>query len=374
MIRAILAGLLFILLSGVGYFYFFHRPKSSSPVPVEITPVQTGKFTSGFIAYGKLFARKKEEVVSLTSGIINDRYFVPGQILERETILATVSPSEPERSKKAQDLEFALLDLQILEEQFEQSKHLLEAKAISEREHKELTIRKYKQQKYVEKLRKELAPQPVETVAGGLLAEKKFRDGDRVAAGAVLAVIVDTASFAVDISVPQQNIAEVRIGQTVQFTPTVLGAEVWGNVLELARMAHQPAQQFGPTETEPEFRVIATIEGLGANKVLLGSQVEARFLGEEVSNALFVPIESILLRINQSIVFRFSNGIAKRTNVITGLWNGRFVEIREGLSHGDTVITKGNLDVEDGTPVTLSEKVEMHDPTKPRSGVRFFTP
>ena len=52
--------------------------------------------------------------------------------------------------------------------------------------------------------------------------------------------------------------------------------------------------------------------------------------------------------------FISSNGIAKKQLVQTGLSNDKFIEINNGLTAEDTVITTGNLDVEDGTPISNS--------------------
>jgi len=378
MIRIIIIGLLVILLGSAGYFYFFAERQGPAPVPVKLFPVQQGRFTASVLAHGKFIARKKESLASPIAGVVHDKGFMLGQFLSKGSVVASISLLETEMLKKQQDFEFAKIDLEILNEQFQQSEELLHAKAVSEREFKELKIRKYKQEKLVQNLQDELSDKRIRTGFNGVLVEKLFRDGDRVSAGAVLCTIVDPRSFAVEVTVPQHIIADVKVGQRVQYSSETFRGERWGTVLEIARVADkqssQYGSQYGPASAEPEFTVVATIEHSTFENFLLGSKVDARFVLAEKLTAVFVPSEAILYRNDTTAVFIASNGTARRQYVILGLANDRFVEIRNGVHPGDTVITVGNLDVEEGNVINnIEHESDNHQP-KPRSRPIFFAP
>jgi hypothetical protein len=53
------------------------------------------------------------------------------------------------------------------------------------------------------------------------------------------------------------------------------------------------------------------------------------------------------------------------------LVNERLVEIERGISPGDTVITIGNLDVDEGAAIKTAEKLATDDQAKPRNRPNF---
>ena len=206
---------------------------------VRVEPVRQGKFIASTLGQGKLIARKKEQLVSLIGGVIIDKNLSVGQFLQEGSEIAVLRLLEPELRKKKQELEYALLDLDILKGQVQQSEDLLKVKAISERELKELKIRNYKQEKFVQELREEVSNKPILISLSGLLVEKFFHDGDRVNAGAALAVMVDTSSFAVEILVGQHQIPFIHLGQRVEFSSQTFQGNRLGTVLELPRNCRQ---------------------------------------------------------------------------------------------------------------------------------------
>ncbi|MHB8338667.1 MAG: efflux RND transporter periplasmic adaptor subunit [Ignavibacteriaceae bacterium] len=368
----IIIGILLIILSSVGYFYFSGDGKNLKPIEVHVTPVQRGTFMASTLGTGKLIARRKEQLVSMISGIVIDKGKSVGQFLPKGTVVAKVRLLEPDLRKKQRDLEYALLDLGILKEQVQQSEDLIKAKAISEVEVKELKIRKYKQEKQVQDLRQEASDYLVQTSFNGMLVAKFFDNGDHISEGTTLATIVDTSSYAVEVLVGQHQILSIKLGQRVQFTSQTFQGERWGKVLEITRSANNSqSNQLGNGETEPQFRILANIETLPFDNMFLGSQIDARFIIEVKRQALFIPMEAILYRNDTTMVYILSCGLAQKRIVKPGLSNDQFIEIVDGLTPKDTVVTLGNLDIKDGDSITIDQ--QNYDKTKSHDKLNFFT-
>lgn len=347
--KIVISGLLAIFLSSAGYFYFSANNRAPESLSVKLAPAQQGPFTASVSAPGVLIARKKETLASPIAGIVRDHGFSAGLFLRKGTIIASVTLLENEMLQKQQALEFARIDLEILEQHLQQSQELLQAKAISENEFNGLKIRKYKQEKLVENLRRELEFRPVETTFDGMLVEKKFQHGDRIASGTVLCMIVDTASFVVEIDVPQHLMAKIFPGQKVEYTAQIFPGTRYGKVLEIGQVAKQASHQYGiGSSTPPEFTVVASIQRSRSDNFLLGSKIDAHFILQQRSSAVFVPQEAVLFREDTTIVFLSRRGIARKQQVVLGLSNDQFIEILAGVAYGDTIVTVGNLDVQDG--------------------------
>jgi RND family efflux transporter MFP subunit len=71
-------------------------------------------------------------------------------------------------------------------------------------------------------------------------------------------------------------------------------------------------------------------------------------------NRLLVPKQAVVLRSGKAVVFTLKAGLAKWNYVSTGLDNGVSMEVTEGLSEGDLVITTNNLQLAHDAPVTVT--------------------
>ena len=120
--------------------------------------------------------------------------------------------------------------------------------------------------------------------------------------------------------------------------------------------ANTQSNQFGSVETEPQFTILASIETVPFDNFLLDSQIDSRFVIQEKQQTFFIPIETLLYRKDYTMVFILSHGLAQRRIVKVGLSNDQFVEVVSGLSLQDTIVTQGNLDIEDGTPITSTSE------------------
>ena len=87
------------------------------------------------------------------------------------------------------------------------------------------------------------------------------------------------------------------------------------------------------------------VDGMFARVVLLTQQREA----------LAVPRDALIKLPGSGThyVFVANNGVAKKTNVVTGLSDDDYVEIKSGIEEGDIVVTTGTSRLRSGTPVTL---------------------
>ena len=75
----------------------------------------------------------------------------------------------------------------------------------------------------------------------------------------------------------------------------------------------------------------------------------------EFGQALLVPTQAIVPELNTQNVYVYRSGKAEHVEVQTGLRRESLIQITEGLSPGDTVITTGLLQIRPGTDVAISK-------------------
>ncbi len=171
---------------------------------------------------------------------------------------------------------------------------------------------------------------------------------------------------------PQHLIADVKMGQEVEYSSDVFSGKFFGKVIELPVIADQQStQQSGMAATEPQFTVTATISGF-RNTPLIGSSVEGAFILAVKEKTLFIPEDAVMFRSDRPVVFISSSGHALARVVKLGLTNRNSVEIRSGLTKADTVVTSGNIDLSDGDRITSIDNEKNIYPPKYRSGPLFI--
>ncbi|MDY0148697.1 MAG: efflux RND transporter periplasmic adaptor subunit [Kiritimatiellia bacterium] len=67
--------------------------------------------------------------------------------------------------------------------------------------------------------------------------------------------------------------------------------------------------------------------------------------------ALVVPASSVIRVLDRYVVFTVEDGMAQATPVTTGLRDGAFIEIAEGLAEGTEYVVMGQNKLTDGTPI-----------------------
>jgi multidrug efflux pump subunit AcrA (membrane-fusion protein) len=168
--------------------------------------------------------------------------------------------------------------------------------------------------------------------------------------------------------VSQHNIPYIHPGQKVQFVSQLFQGIRMGKVLKIAKSSfNSQLNQPEPVGIEPEFAVLASIVTAKSDNLLLGAQIDARFVVKEKSMTICIPAEAFLYKNDSSLVFVANNGSARRRTIQIGLANDCFLEVTSGLTAADTVITFGNLDVFEGCTITTDENKYSNDQAKPKN-------
>jgi RND family efflux transporter MFP subunit len=91
-----------------------------------------------------------------------------------------------------------------------------------------------------------------------------------------------------------------------------------------------------------------------------GMFAHIKLLLETKSNVVIVPRDSLMSYKSNLYAFKVENGKAKKVKVSTGLKQGHLIEITDGLSTGDIIISEGLEFIREGSRV----KVILEEPIK----------
>ncbi|MFT6883549.1 MAG: membrane fusion protein (multidrug efflux system), partial [Marinoscillum sp.] len=75
---------------------------------------------------------------------------------------------------------------------------------------------------------------------------------------------------------------------------------------------------------------------------------------QTIPNAILIPTEAVIPELSGKKVFIYKNGKSEPRQVTTGIRTDKRIQVTEGLSKGDTVITSGILQVSPGMEVNVN--------------------
>ena len=182
---------------------------------------------------------------------------------------------------------------------------------------------------------------------GGKVADVATNAYERT--GDKFCVLLDDSRLNVRFTVLESEYGALQVGQTVAVTPYAdLKREVSGHITAI-----------NPTiDNNGQVQVDATIANDGT--LTDGMNVKV-FVRQALDNQLVVPKSAVVIRDNLEVLFRYENGAARWTYVHTSLANSKEYVVRANeergaeLKVGDIIITSGNLNLADGSEVTIKQ-------------------
>lgn len=312
---------------------------------VTILPLKSTDFNHELISNGKLSARNFVNLRFESSEPIAEIYVKNGDRVTKGQKLAELAPFRL-KNKMAQSkdaLERAKLELQdVLIGQgysLEDSAKIPPAtmQLVRVKSGYDQSLAQYQLAEY--ELQKAVLVAPIDGVVANLFAKKL----NTASPSELFCSIIDTRSLEAVFTVLESELPLIKSGDRVEVSPFALSeGETDGHISEINPLV----------DANGMVQVKAAVADKG--KLFEGMNVRVsihRSLGKQ----LVVPKEAVVLRSGKQVVFTLIDNKALWTYVHTGLENATEYTIIDGLKEGDIVITSGNINLANETPVTVVE-------------------
>jgi membrane fusion protein (multidrug efflux system) len=176
----------------------------------------------------------------------------------------------------------------------------------------------------------------------GIIGIRQVSVGDYVKEGQDLATLEDISSLKIDFRIPELFLTNLRRGQGIEVQTDAFPGKTFAAVLD----AIDPLVDQNGRSLVLRGR-LKNIDGT----LRPGMFVRTRLIIAERPTALTIPEEALVPVGSSQYVFRVSGGKAERVKVDTGVRRAGRVEIMNGLSQGDVVVTAGQIKLRDGVAV-----------------------
>ena len=320
------------------------QTKAMPPLPVKAAPATHATLNVEVTAVGTLRADETVMVRPEIAGRVETIHFREGQKVRQGETLVTLDQEEYQAQLASSAAQLALEQssyrrLQDMDrQQLASQQNLDEAKA-------KLDTARAQQELNRVRLSKTVIRAPFD----GMIGLRKISPGAYVKPGDDIVALESLGAMKLDFRVPETYLARLAVDQRLA-----------------ARVDAYPEQSFEGTiyAIEPaldeETRTVLLRARLPNphNQLRPGLFARVSLILERRENALVVPEQAIVPVGQTTFVYRVADGKAVMTPVKLGLRRPGLVEILEGLSAGDQVVTDGQLKIRDGAAVQVLPPTE----------------
>ena len=364
------------------------RGAAPEPMTVTVSPVESEPLERYLRVTGSLAADEQAEVSAEIAGRITETPVERGTRVQAGALLVRLSgsetaaqlqeaeanagqmearlglaPGQPFDPKRVPEVMNAQASLDWAESEFSRIRALLDQKVISQAEYDqrrtqvEAARQQYRvavnsaEQSYrsleaararVSLARKSMSDTAVRAPFAGLVAERVVSVGDYVTKGARVATVVSIDPLRVELSVPEQAVAQVKVGQQVRLTVDAYPNEEFAATIRFVSPALRVDQR------------ALTVEAIAPNRdgrLKPGLFATALIRQGDPTPALTIPAAAVETLSGTSRVYVVKDSRAEERIVTLGEKAAGKVEITTGLAKGEAVVADPRGRITDGMPL-----------------------
>jgi len=342
----------------------FARP----PMTVELAAPTRSDVAEHLMVVGNLIGQQTVAVVPKAAGRLEEVYVKLGDRVGRGRPIARIEDREiREQVKQAEaafevaratvrqreaDLKFAETNLNRSRELF--GRQLLPRQSLDDAEARhqaavaqlELARAQLTQsQARLDELRITLANTVIASPVNGFVSKRNMDPGAYASQNAPVAEVVDISSVRLVANIVEKDMRRVGVGDVATVEVDAFPGETFTGRIARVAPVLDPATRTAQIEIEIPN---------STNRLKPGMYARVNMTTEERSNVLVVPANAIVDREGQRGVFLVENNTATFRPVEIGIEDTAKVEIRDGVSERDRVVTTGAAALQNGDRVILA--------------------
>ncbi len=322
-------------------------------IPVNAQTVTKESISTNIILSGKVYADKEAAVIAKTPGRVESIAVKVGDVVQKDQVLFSLDKSDMQASynQAVAGLKMAEANYQVNKDkldnakvQLERYKQLYEIGAVSKAELEQFelqasdaTIMTVEAQRDQARAQYDAAAKSyndldVKAPIDGIVTALNVRIGDMATNAAPVAMVVDMDNVYVEVSVSEKVINSIDSSREVQVEiASAFSGVVKGKIDGLSLAADARTGKYMLKINIPNEKHLVKA-GMFA-KVVLDTATK--------DDVVVVPADAVVYRSGMNVVYIIEEDKVVEREVVTGLENGKQIEIVSGLEEGDILIVKG---------------------------------
>ena len=334
------------LMIAYGVYYWMSlaaekKVKRGPGVPlVELAPVKKRHFENRIEALGNANARESINVTASVTEFVDKILFKEGGRVEKDQLLVTL-----EQTAELAELADARLLMEDEKRESQIAKKLYDKKAVSQTEFDKQTYQHRAAQAKLDALEARVKKRLITAPFSGVTGIRHVSPGTLITAGTVITTLDDLAVIKLAFTVPETFMATLKPGMPVEAGCAAYRGKKFNGKITIIDSRVDPDTRAVAVHSEFDNK-----EGLIKPGMLMNIEI--------ISNpreALSIPEKALLSYGEKSFVYIVGKDMkAKKRQITIGMRNFGNIEVLEGLSEGDMIVTEGLDKLSDGSVVTTA--------------------
>ncbi len=314
---------------------------ATTEIAIEASKVKSVRMAQGLTAVGSLRSDESVTIRPEVSGRISEIGFREGQRVAKGAMLIRF-----DTSVQRAELEQADANLGLSKSRLERSRDLFTKGFISTQARDEAESNFKIAQANYDLAQARLTKLEIKAPFSGIVGLRSVSIGDYVKDGQDIVNLEEVDPLKVDFRIPEIYLKQVAAGQSLQITLDAFPNQTFqGNVFAINPLVDANGRSI----------VIRAMVKNAEARLRPGMFARVRLLFSDERDSVAVPEQSLIPVGDDQFVFKVIDGRAQRFKVEIGQRRDGQVEILQGLSAGDVVVTAGQLKLRDGSQVKIAE-------------------
>lgn len=312
---------------------------SNAPISVKGKIVTTQDIQNSITSVGTALASEEVEIKSETSGRVISIPFKEGSFVSKGQLLVKINDSELQAQ-----LSKAKSRLKLLEDRVDRQKVLFE-KELSSKVEYDVALNELNELKSdIELLNVQISKTEIRAPFNGKIGIRKISEGAYVSPATIIANLQNLSQIKFDFTVPEKYAGSIKPNDKVLFKSANGKEYLAGKIYAVEPKINAATRTI----------LVRGIYSNAGNKIIPGSFLEVKLELQKISNAVMIPSYALISDIKDNMVFVYRGGKAIQQSVETGIRTEDNVQIINGVTPGDTLITSGILQLKNNVKVKIS--------------------
>jgi membrane fusion protein (multidrug efflux system) len=315
-----------------------NRRSGGRETTVETTKAEVRTLSRTVEAVGNTRAVRYVDIRSKADGTITEIRYSPGSRVEKGAVLFTLDDAIEKADLAQAEAEFLKADLAL-----KRGDKLSQSRITARASVEELQAAMSGASAQVDRARSRLADRTIKAPFGGTPGFHAVDAGARVTKDTVLTRLDDLSSVLLEFAVPEEYFAIARVGLHARATTAAYPDRVFDAKITQVDTTVDPINR--------SFRVRAEIDN--SDGALPSGMFMQLTLELDSQAMVMVPEEAVTVEGPSTHVFVVAEGKAMKRKVTIGAREPGFVQIVDGLSEGDEIVTRGTSKVRPGSTIKV---------------------
>ncbi len=335
--KLLLLALSQLLLTHQGIAQAPNGAQERPPMPVEAVQVEVGQVVLSIPAVGSLKSAESVTISPEIPGRLSAVIGKEGQAVQAGEVLVTLDSSIYQA-----ELAQAEASIALSKANYQRAAELFEKRVGTQQARDEAEARFRADEAALALAKARLTKTTINAPFNGILGLRRASIGQYLSPGEIVFNLESINPLKVDFRIPEIYLSKIRVDQQIIIKIDALPTKEYsGTVYAIDPLIDQNGRS---------ILIRATLAN-DSGELRPGLFARINLVYETRAEALLIPEQSVFFMGQQKFVYRIVDGKASLTAVKTGERSTGKIEIVEGLSSGDIVITAGMMKIFDHAPV-----------------------